>query len=166
MDHWSAMFCCHEINVSISFISLLAHANGLKTTEQCRNRMPSSCKPEWSFLLVVGVPQKALGVCSQLRVPPVRAVSEAGQLPAPRGSERLRGGLRGELRPWPGVSCSEEVLLQQLWPHLPEPKRPLQRWAKSKASLLGQDCHTLYNWVMHLRTNDWLRGIFLWKSKN
>lgn len=43
------------------------------------------------------VSQQALGVCDQLRVPPVGAGSEAGHLPTSRESQRLCCCLRGGL---------------------------------------------------------------------
>lgn len=105
--------------------------------------------PSELFLLlthVAGVSQEALGVCYQLWVPPVGAVSEAGQLPASRGRQRLCGGLRGELRSWPRVPRSEEVLLQRLWPHLPDPQRPLQRWAEPTPRKLTTFLLILLQW--------------------
>lgn len=86
--------------------------------------------------LTAGFFQEELGVRDQLWVPSVCAGSEAGHLPASGKGQRLRGSLRGELRAWPRMLRSEEMLLQRLWSHLPGPQRPLQGWVNLRRSFL------------------------------
>lgn len=128
------------------------------------NSIPGKTKLTLLPTHLAGVSQEALGVRDQLRVPSVCVGGEAGQLSASRESQRLRGGLRGELWSWQRVLRSEEMLLQRLRPHLPGSQRPIQGYAEPQDWIQHKPLYLAWQWsrgtqsqTLFISIADWLR---------